>query len=155
MRAETSATWWQRLLFALGALLLVLALLIALAVGRDYWRDPTLQWSKGGEVQIAGFLLIVGGIMVAAVYLLFIVPLVLLWSFKTTRSRWYVMLGVWLLWPVLFRALFIWKPLMVLLTEVRRSPGVLLWPEVFAVCFFGLCFFLIDGKQGRRARLTT
>jgi hypothetical protein len=124
MALGTEAVWWQRLLSAFGALLFTLLLTIVLLTINDFRRDPGLQWFNGGESQIAAYMLIVGGLVALATYVLFVVPLVLLWPAKSQRKHWYAMLCVAMLWPLLLNGIIIRRDRPpVLFKEIRHDPA--------------------------------
>ena len=143
MELRTEAAWWQRLLFGFGALLFTLLLTIVLSVIRDYRREPAyFHWSNGGESQIVAFTLIYGGLVILATYVLFVVPLVLLWPAESQRKRWYAMLCVALVWPPLLLGITLRGRPSILFQEVRRSPGPFGWLELLALCTCG-CYLLL------------
>jgi hypothetical protein len=150
MGLGTEVVWWQRLLSGLGALVFTLLLTIVLLTIRDFRREPDLQWSNGGESQIAAYMLIYGGLIVLATYVLFVVPLVLLWRAESQRKHRYAMLCVAMLWPpLLFGIIFRRDGLSILFGEIRHNLGPFGWLELFALCSCGCYLLLIHWQHGR------
>src|SRR5260370_40966425 len=88
---------------------------------------------KRGESEIVVGYLVYGGLIVLVAYVLFIVPLVLLWPAESQRKHWYATLCVAMLWPPL-------------LTGTIIGIGRL---ELFALCSCGCYLLLIHCQQGR------
>jgi hypothetical protein len=150
MGLGTEVVWWQRLFFGLGAPVFTLLLTLVLLTIRDFRREPDLQWSNGGESQIAAYMLIYGGLIVLATYVLFVVPLVLLWPAESQRKHWYAMLCVAMLWPpLLFGIIFRRDRLSILFGEIRHSLRLFGWLELFALCSCGCYLLLIHWQHGR------
>ena len=151
MKSATDVVWWQRLLFALGALVFTLLLSIALCAIHDFSREPGLQWGNGGEIQVSGFILIVGGIVVLATYVLLVVPLVLLWPVASQRKHWYGMLCVAAIWPVLqlWIALLHEHPSIKNIQQYLPLYGRL---QLFALCSCGSYLLLIHWQHRRLLR---
>jgi hypothetical protein len=152
MGLGTEVVWWRRLLSGLGALVFTLLLTILLFTIRDFRREPNLQWFNGGggESQVAAYMLIYGGLIVLATYVLFVVPLVLLWPAESQRKRWYAMLSVAMLWPpLLFGIIFRRDRLSILFGEIRHNLGLFGWLELFALCSCCCYLLLIHWQHGR------
>jgi hypothetical protein len=142
MRSGTEVVWWKRLLSGLGALIFTLLLTIVLHTINDFRRDPNLQWFNGGENQVVAYGLIMGGLVVLATYVLFVVPLILLWPAESQRKHWYAMLCVAMLWPPLLNGIIIRRDRpSILFEEIRHYPGLYGWLELFALCSCG-CYLL-------------
>ena|SRR5271155_3756883 len=152
MNSETTVAWWQRLLFGFGASLFTLLLLIAGVVARDYWRDPTLQWGKWGEVQVAGYIFIFVGLGFLITYILFVVPLVLIWPAESQQKHWYAMLGVTMLWPPILMVLIERQRPSMFFHEIRYNLSMYSWLELFTVCACGCYLLLLRWQYSRRLR---
>jgi hypothetical protein len=87
MELGTEVVWWKRLLSSFGALAFTLLLTMVLYTINDFRREPNLQWFNGGESQIVVGLLVYGGLIVLVAYVLFVVPLVLLWPAESQRKH--------------------------------------------------------------------
>jgi hypothetical protein len=150
MELGTEVVWWKRLLSAFGALVFTLLLTTVLYIINDFRREPSLQWFNGGESQIVVGLLVYGGLFVLAAYVLFVVPLVLLWPAESQRKHWYAMICVAMLWPPLFWGIIIRhdRPSR-FFEEIRHNPGLYGWLEFFALCSCGCYLLLIHWQQGR------
>lgn len=155
MVSTFDVVWWQRLLFGLGALIFNLLLTIALVAIHDFSYNPGLQWGNGGEIQMAGYILIFGGLAILATYVLFVVPLVLFWPVASQRKHWYVMLCIAMIWPPFLYGMLQHEHLSMHLKEIRQYPGLLKWPELFALCSCGCYLLLIHWKHGRLTRRRT
>src|ERR1700730_17684223 len=131
MGLGTEVVWWKRLLSSFGALAFTLLLTMVLYTINDFRREPNLQWFSGGESQIVVGLLVYGGLIVLVAYVLFVVPLVLLWPAESQRKHWYAMLCVAMLGPPLLTG-----------TIIGRL-------ELFALCSCGCYLLLIHWQQGR------
>src|ERR1700688_1255768 len=101
MELGTEVVWWKRLISAFGAQVFTLLLTTGLYTINDFRREPNRQWFNAGESQIVVGYLVYGGFIVLLGYVLFIVPLVLLWPAESQRKHWYAMLCVAMLWPPL------------------------------------------------------
>jgi hypothetical protein len=153
MGSGTEVVWWQRLLSGLGALVFTLLLTIILFTIRDFRREPNLQWFNGGESQVAAYTLIYGGLIVLATYVLFVVPLVLLWPAESQRKHWYAMLSIAMLWPPLLFGIIFWRDrLSTLFEEIRHNPSLFGSLELFALCSCGCYLLLIRWQHGLKAR---
>ncbi len=137
------------MLFGFAALVITLLLTIVSITIRDFWREPDLQWFNGGEMQVVGYVGIIGGIAVLATYIFFVVPLVLLWPALSQPKHWYAMLCVAMLWPPLFQEIIERDRPSMVFREIRRFPGLYGWPELFALCSCG-CYVLLIRWQHRR-----
>jgi hypothetical protein len=83
-------------------------------------------------------------------YVLFVVPLVLLWPAELQRKHWYAMLCVAMLWPpLLFGIIFRRDRLSILFGEIRHNLGLFGWLELFALCSCGCYLLLIHWQHGR------
>jgi hypothetical protein len=156
MTLGTEVVWWKRLLSGFGASVFALLLTIVGIVIRSYRIDPNyFHWSNGGESQVAAYLLIYGGLVILTTYVLFIVPLVLLWPAESQRKHWYAMLCVAMLWPPLLFGINVLGQPSILFHAVRRSPAPFVWLELLALCSCGCYLLLIRWQYGRlRARST-
>ncbi len=143
MAFETNASWWQRLLLGLLALVITLTIMIAVVVVRDFRREPDLQWFNGGEIQVVGYLGIMDGIACLATYILFVAPLVLLWPAWSQRKHWYAILAVAMLWPPIAILMLHWQNPSLALHEFVHFSGILLLPELFAIFSCGIYLLLI------------
>jgi hypothetical protein len=150
MGLGTEVVWWRRLLSGLGALVFTLLLTILLFTIRDFRREPDLQWSNGGESQIAAYLLIFGGLIVLETYVVFVVPLVLLWPTESQRKHWYAMLCVAMFWPLLLEGIiFRDVRLSILFGEIRHNLSLFGWLELFALFSCGCYLLLMHWQHGR------
>src|ERR1700730_7060551 len=133
MGLATEVVWWKRLISALGAFVFTLLLTMSFYPINDFRRVPNLHWFNAGESQSVVGLLVYGGLIVLESYVLFIVPLVLLWPAESQRKHWYAMLCVAMLWPPLLTGTIIgiWRL------------------ELFALCSCGCYLLLIHWQQGR------
>ena len=134
MELGTEVVWWKRLISAFGALVFTLLLTTGLYTINDFRRESNLQWFNGGESEIVVGYLVYGGLIVLVAYVLFVVPLVLLWPAESQRKHWYAMLCVAMLGPPL-------------LTGTIIGLGRL---ELFALCSCGCYLLLIHWQQGRQ-----
>jgi hypothetical protein len=134
MGLATEVVWWKRLISALGALVFTLLLTTGLYTINDFRRVPNLHWFNAGESQIVVGLLVYGGLIVLETYVLFVIPLVLIWPAESQRKHWYAMLCVAMLWPPLLTGSIIGRL------------------ELFALCSCGCYLFLIHWQRGRLAR---
>jgi hypothetical protein len=150
MELGTEVEWWKRLLSGFGALVFTLLLTTVLHTMMDFRREPNLHWFNGAESQIVVYMLIMGGLVVLATYVLFVVPLVLFWPAESQRKHWYTMLCVAMLWPPLLYGIIIRhdRP-SILFEEIRHYPGLYGWLELFALCSCGCYLLLIRWQQGR------
>lgn len=99
MNRPVRITWRLRLLLAFLVLVPMLLLMIVSATVRDYIQTPqNFHWGNGGEEQIVGAIAIYGGLGALCTYVLFIVPLVLLWPLRSQLNHWYAFLLVSLVW---------------------------------------------------------
>jgi hypothetical protein len=153
MGLGTTIAWRLRLLFASIALIFTLLLTIALVAIRDFAHEPGLQWFSGGEIEVAGYLLIFGGLTILATYICFVVPLVLLWPVESQRKHWYAMLCVAMLWPPLLCGIVQWHGPSTLFQDIRSDLGLLGWLELFALCSCG-CYLLIIHWYHTRIKAT-
>ena len=152
MRSRVEVAWSTRLLAALCSLIFTLVLALVLIVLRDFHREAKLEWFNGGEIQVVGYALIMGGLVLLATYVAFVVPLVLLWPARSQRRRWYAVLGVSMLWPPLLYGMILrHEEPPALLDEIRHYPGLFEWLELFALCSCG-CYLLLIRWQHRRIR---
>ena len=99
MERSTPLPWWQRLLLAFAALVITLVALVVFFTVRDYVQSPRdFQWGNGGEEQMVFAFGYFGGLGELVTYVLFVVPLVLLWPVRSQLKHWYAPLLVSLLW---------------------------------------------------------
>ena len=147
--AGTTVAWWKRLLLAFGALLFTLLLPIASVTVRDFWREPELQWFNGGETQIVVFILLVGGLLILATYIVFVAPLVLLWLVESQHKHWFMMLCVSMLWPPILAGIIWHYDPWRLVHEMYQNPGIFGWPEVFALISCSSHLLLLRWRRGR------
>jgi len=151
---EPDVSWWQRLLFGFLALAPTLLLLEAWAVLGALRLDPNAQWSNGGIGQVVGFTGIMGGIACLATYILFVVPIVLLWPAWSQRTHWYAMLAVSMLWQPIATMLLLRQHPVLALQQIPHSPSTLLLPESLALLSCGSYLLLIRWR-GRPKRHQT
>ena len=144
---------YQRILLAFGAVLSTLVLACSLFVVHDAYSPfrGDLRWSEpSGEPQVIGWILFVGGFFVLASYLLFSVPLVLLWPVRLQLRHWYGPLLVTLLWPPFADIVLLHQPITVVLQEFARGEHTMLFAELFAAVACGLYLLLLHGAARSR-----
>ena len=147
--------WWLRLSVGFAVLLPTLLAMVFYAAVRDYVRSPQdFHWGNGGEEQIVGATVIFGGLGALSTYVLFIMPLVLVWPVRSQLKHWYAFIAVALLWlplalPVAGNARLI-DTLHDILHPFRRDLVWLLEP--FALLASGSYLFLLHRFDRKLAR---
>ena len=135
--------WWKRLLAALASTCLTLGVGSVLATYRSAAALGEHHWGNGGLEQIFGFVVLIGGVAAAALFLFVEMPLVLLIPVSIQQRYWHMFL--------LFAAFV--GPLALecvthptasrLWMDLRHEPGFLLISLLSGLFSCGVYFFML------------
>jgi hypothetical protein len=151
MNTRTTVPWWQRLLFGFAATVFTMLLVAVLFAAESFWREPSLHWfnwSGGGGIRTPVFILIGGGMIALAMYLVVVIPLVLLWPVQSQLKHWYAFLCVAALLPIAFFSQA-WKGL-----TLHDVSAHLPFPVLPVLCG-GVCYLLLLRRQHARLNPTS
>ncbi len=142
----------RRMMFAALAMLFTLLVLADVEAVKDFRQDPGLHWGNGGEIQITGFILLVGVPVCATTLVLLVMPMLWLWREESRRRHPFVVLLAVLAWPLLLNLCVQRQGPRVFLAAVRWDPGFFLAQDGLALLAYCGYKALLSWQQRRLDR---